>query len=315
MPKLQISTLVPTPVEDLFPGGEAHLEVPERGPDDWMIPVNDEFAHYYLRDQAEYLDTALSRLYRHSITFRGLLETRRDIAQTKIKVSDFLPYASDFNMAAGSKNPEQALMENDPAGLISLWMTAYKYRELQQKNSVIKPGQSHPADIRSALALNRAVHADCSTFAATCLFETLSTSGFEAACIPELLKNTKHHWVLEAVAATSLSSRELLATGAAQTLGFKAYLSNRNKGVTRALDHDFLTAAQALKGQKESVPSFSQASMIFCFNVLKTMPYLSPNGAPVERAYLAKVDFSEIEKLDHTGLANRIAILKHRTPF
>ncbi len=315
-PKITQQVLVPTPVEKLFPGGEAPLEIPERRATDWKnFPVNAEFADYYLRSHADYLDHALSRLYQHSITFRGLLETRKDIATARIKVSDFIPYAPAFNLDLDKENPERTLMQNDPQGFLSLWMTAYKFRELQQKNSIVNPGETKPADIHSALALNRAVHADCSTFAASCFFETLRAQRYTEGRLPTLLTNTQHHWTLEAVGATSLVSINLLYKGDAQTLGFEAYLSKRNRNVVRALDQDFLTAAQALKGKKEDPRPLSEEALTFCFNALKKMPYLSGSGEPIDRTYLPKITFSEMQELDHTGLANRLSILRHRMPF
>lgn len=207
-------------------------------------------------------------------------------------------------------------MQSDSAGLLSLWLTAYRCRELEKQNSRIAPGETHSTYIRSALALNRAAYADCSAFAASCFFETLRESGYHSANIPDMLSSTDHHWVLEALASTAVANISLLYNGAAQTLGFQACLSNRNKDVVRALDQDFLHAAQVKKNKRGDPSSgFSPATLRSCFDSLKSMPYMSGADAPVERPYLGDVDFSDLEKLPHAGLATRALMYRHRLPF
>ncbi len=305
------------PVEDLFPGGEAPLEIPARSMEDGKrYPVNDVFADYYLRSHAEYLDSAFRRLYQNSRTFQAMFETRKDMKTERISVSDFVPYARAFNIETGGKNPENAIIKSDHAGLLSLWMTAYKCRELQQANATVKPGQTHPFDISSALALNRALYADCSAFAATCLFEAMRETHFAKSKIPGFLDGTHHQWTLEAVAKTSFDNIGFLYSGEASSAGFTACLSEGNKTVIREVDQAFLRAAQAEKIKKhEPKKCFSEATLRSCFEALKTMPYLSGSGEPVERDYLKGTDFSDLERLKHTGIANRLSMLRHILPF
>jgi hypothetical protein len=216
-------------------------------------------------------------------------------------------------------NPRE--IGRDEKGYMGLWVIAHEYRHALQfrRNASVfngnKPADAPNTSLRSYLALHRAMEADSNAFAATCLYEVLVSERLSPLQIAKSMEGTVMARIMSVQAQPRNLFQDALQSGHIATHAFDAFFHPSNKKILCHYDARLLDLFKPFScvedDDKKSPDGFTAR-----FNAMKTMPYLSDDGAAIERKkYLEEIDFPVLKTLPHFSLRNRLHRLMLLSPF
>ena len=300
-------------LKDMDGDDEPGRDIPKRTPFDWFRhPVTEAFARANVASDAIYLDTIFKRLYNGSQTFRALLALNPEVAKVPAMINLLKKDTGAVIVGYDEIDINPTSMGRDESGHIGLWVIAHEYRhvfQLRRKAAIYEGGTLADApniSLRSFMALHRAMEADSNTFAATCLHETLISEGLMPFQIEEAMSGTAMARIMRVHTQLASCVNEAFLDGHAATHAFDAFFHRSNKSILHFYDAKLLGIFRPFSCTEDN-QSDQPDGFTARFNAMKTMPYLTEDGAAIDREkYLEEIDFTVLKDLPHSSLRNRL---------